>query len=149
MKHALARPGSATYRPWHEAVLRYCEGREPRYGAVWLTYYPNITVEYYPHSLVVSIVIPRGPEACTNVIEYYYPEDIVLFEREFVAAEQAAYRETAVEDAEICARITAGRKALFQQGLDEAGPYQSPMENGMRGFHEFLRQRLGPHLRQD
>ncbi len=146
VKDALARPGSAAYRSWHEAVLRYRDGKQPAYGAIWFTYYPNIMVEWYPHSLVVSIVVPRGPDACTNVIEYYYPEDIALFEREFVRAEQAAYRETAEEDAEICARITAGRRALYQQGISETGPYQSPMEDGMRHFHEYLRRHLERHL---
>ena len=34
-----------------------------------------------------------------------------------VAAEQAAYAETALEDAEICARMTAGRRALHRQGI--------------------------------
>jgi hypothetical protein len=92
--------------------------------------------------MVVSTIVPRGPEACSNVIEFYYPEDIALFEPEFVEAEQAAYRETAIEDAEICARMTAGRHALFQQGIDEAGPYQSPLEDGMRHFHEFVRRHI-------
>lgn len=146
VKNRLARPGSKTYEAWHQAVLRYDEGRSPRHGAIWLTYYPNIMVEWYPHSLIVSTVVPRGPEACTNVIEYYYPEDIALFEREFVEAEQAAYRETAIEDAEICARMTEGRRALYQQGVSETGPYQSPMEDGMRHFHEFLRRHLEPRL---
>ena len=146
MKNRLARPGSKTYEAWHQAVLRYDEGRSPRHGAIWLTYYPNIMVEWYPHSLIVSTIVPRGPEACTNVIEYYYPEDIALFEREFVEAEQAAYRETAIEDAEICARMTEGRRALHQQGISETGPYQSPMEDGMRHFHEFLRRHLEPRL---
>ena len=95
---------------------------------------------------MVTTIIPRGPEACTNVVEFYYPEDIVLFEREFVEAEQAAYRETAIEDAEICARMTAGRRALMQQGLNATGPYQSPLEDGMAHFHAFLRRQLEPHL---
>ncbi|HSQ02718.1 MAG TPA: aromatic ring-hydroxylating dioxygenase subunit alpha, partial [Burkholderiales bacterium] len=142
----LAKPGSEVYRRWHEQVLRYGEGRQPRQGAIWLTYFPNVMVEWYPHSLVVSTIIPRGPEACTNVVEFYYPEDIVLFEREFVEAEQAAYKETAIEDAEICARMTEGRRALLQQGINETGPYQSPLEDGMRHFHEFLRRELGPRL---
>jgi choline monooxygenase len=90
--------------------------------------------------------VPRGPEACTNVVEFYYPEDIALFEREFVEAEQAAYRETALEDAEIIERMTAGRRALLQQGLCETGPYQSPLEDGMRHFHEFVRREIEPHL---
>jgi len=146
VKNGLARAGSPAYAAWHNAVLRYREGRAPEHGAIWLTYYPNIMVEWYPHSLVVSTIVPRGPGACTNVIEYYYPEDIALFEREFVEAEQAAYNETAVEDAEICARMTQGRCALYQQGIDETGPYQSPLEDGMRHFHEFVRNQLGPHL---
>jgi len=96
---------------------------------------------------VVSTIIPRGPEACSNVVEYYYPEDIVLFEREFVEAEQAAYQETAIEDAEIIARMTEGRKALLQQGISETGPYQSPLEDGMEHFHQFVRREIAPHLR--
>src|SRR5512146_1121567 len=93
VNRALARPGSEVYRRWHEQVLRYNEGRTPKFGAIWLTYYPNIMIEWYPHSLVISTIIPRGPQACINVIEFYYPEEIALFEREFVEAEQAAYRE--------------------------------------------------------
>jgi choline monooxygenase len=146
VRRALSKPGSETYKRWHDEVLRRYEGGQPPHGAIWLTYFPNLMVEWYPHSLVVSTLVPRGPEACTNVVEFYYPEDIVLFEREFVEAEQAAYRETAVEDAEIINRITAGRRALVQQGLDERGPYQSPMEDGMQHFHESIRRELAPHL---
>jgi phenylpropionate dioxygenase-like ring-hydroxylating dioxygenase large terminal subunit len=80
------------------------------------------------------------------VVEFYYPGDIVLFERDFVEAEQAAYAETAIEDDEICRRMQAGRRALYQQGIDETGPYQSPMEDGMVHFHEFIRRQLSPHL---
>jgi len=146
IKKGLSRPGTPVYRKWHEALLRYNEGGEPPHGAIWLTYYPNIMVEWYPHALVVSTIVPRGPETCTNIIEFYYPEDIVLFEREFIEAEQAAYEETALEDAEICERMTAGRRALYQHGRNEVGPYQSPMEDGMLHFHEFLRRELTPHL---
>ena len=32
----------------------------PPHGAIWLTYYPNVMVEWYPHVLVVSTLIPRG-----------------------------------------------------------------------------------------
>jgi phenylpropionate dioxygenase-like ring-hydroxylating dioxygenase large terminal subunit len=87
-------------------------------------------------------LIPRGPQATTNVVEFYYPEEIVLFEREFIEAEQAAYMETAREDDEIALRMDAGRLALMKQGLNEVGPYQSPMEDGMQHFHEFLRRQM-------
>ncbi len=142
VRKGLSRPGSPVYAKWHEVLLRYTEGREPAHGAIWLTYYPNVMVEWYPHVLVISTIVPRGPDACSNVIEFYYPEEIALFEREFVAAEQAAYAETALEDVEICTRMTEGRRALYAQGRDESGPYQSPMEDGMVHFHEFVRREI-------
>jgi phenylpropionate dioxygenase-like ring-hydroxylating dioxygenase large terminal subunit len=138
----LSRSGSAVYRKWQESLLQYRGGVVPERGAIWLTYYPNIMVEWYPHVLVVSTIIPTGVESCRNVVEFYYPEEIALFEREFVEAEQAAYAETAVEDDEICRRMHQGRKLLYHLGREEHGPYQSPMEDGMVHFHEFMRHQL-------
>ena len=40
---------------------------------------------------------------------------------------------------EIAERMDAGRKALMLRGVNEAGPYQSPMEDGMQHFHEWYR----------
>ena len=81
-----------------------------------MVYYPNIMLEWYPHVLIVSTLIPRGVDATTNIVEFYYPEDIALFEREFVEAEQAAYLETAHEDDEIAERMDAGRKRALPAG---------------------------------
>ncbi len=146
INQGLRKPGSPTYAAWHEQVLKYYADETPPHGAIWLTYYPNIMIEWYPHVLVVSTVVPRSPERTINIVEFYYPEEIALFEREFVEAEQAAYRETAREDDFICARMERGRKALLAQGRNEVGPYQSPMEDGMQHFHEWLRRELGPHF---
>ncbi len=145
---SLAKPGSSTYAKWHEQVLgQYAHlGMNPQHGAVWLTYYPNIMVEWYPHVLVVSTLHPQGVNKTLNVVEFYYPEEIVEFEREFIEAEQAAYMETAVEDDEIGERMDRGRYALMRAGRNQVGPYQSPMEDGMLHFHEFYRRRLGAQL---
>ena len=78
-----------------------------------------------------------------NMVEFYDPEDIAAFEREFVEAQQAAYMETCVEDDEIALRMDAGRKALIQRGDNEFGPYQSPMEDGMQQFHAWYRGEMG------
>jgi phenylpropionate dioxygenase-like ring-hydroxylating dioxygenase large terminal subunit len=99
-------------------------------------------VEWYPHVLVVSTLVPKGPQKTLNVVEFFYPEEIAAFEREFVEAEQAAYAETCEEDDEIALRMDAGRKALMERGDDEAGPYQSPMEDGMQHFHEWYRRQM-------
>ena len=142
-KAGLARPATPAYEKWQRACLASLEGRAPKYGALWMTYYPNVMLEWYPNALVVSTIIARTPGLTTNVVEYYYPEEIGLFEREFVEAQQAAYLETALEDGALCARLQRGRRALYEQGLDDAGPYQSPMEDTMLHFHEWLRARLG------
>ena len=143
---SLAKPGSATYAKWHKAVLDYYGEKKPEHGAIWLTYYPNIMVEWYPHVLVVSTLIPTDVNKTTNVVEFYYPEDIVEFEREFVEAEQAAYMETAIEDDDIGERMDRGRLALFKEGRNEVGPYQSPFEDGMQHFHEFYRRIMEPQI---
>ena len=137
-----ASGGSPVYKRWQNALLAYRSGRPPKYGAIWLTYYPHVMVEWYPHVLTVSTLHPLGPRKTMNVVEFYYPEEIAAFEREFVEAQQAAYMETCVEDDEIALRMDAGRHALQQRGDDESGPYQSPMEDGMQHFHEWYRRAM-------
>ena len=140
---ALGRPGSDVYKKWHEVVLNYRAGQAPQQGAIWLTCYPTVMVEWYPHVLVVSTLFPQGPRKTLNMVEFFYPEEIFAFEREFVQAQQAAYMETCVEDDEIALRMDAGRKALMLRGDDEFGPYQSPMEDGMQQFHEWYQKAMG------
>ncbi|QDQ28397.1 aromatic ring-hydroxylating dioxygenase subunit alpha [Chitinimonas arctica] len=146
INNGLARAGSKSYAEWHKQVRDYYRGELPAHGAIWLTYYPNVMVEWYPHTLVISTLLPDGPRRYKSIVEFYYPEEIALFEPEFMAAEQAAYQETAVEDAEIIRRMEEGRQRLFREGRDEFGPYQSPMEDGMLHFHEFMRREMGSHM---
>ena len=142
----LSKPGSAKYGEWHRRLLQYRKDRfeqaVPRHGAIWLTYYPNVMVEWYPHVLVVSTLFPLGPQRTVNTVEFYYPEEIALFEREFIEAEQAAYMETCAEDDEIALRMDGGRLALMKRGENQVGPYQSPMEDGMQHFHEWYRRQV-------
>ena len=142
---ALVRAGSPTYQRWQHEVLKFRNGQPPQQGAIWLTYYPTVMVEWYPHVLVVSTLFPRGPRKTLNLVEFFYPEEIAAFEPEFVQAQQAAYMETCIEDDEIALRMDAGRQALMERGDDEAGPYQSPMEDGMQQFHEWYRREMGHH----
>ena len=144
VSNAFGKPGSKVYQRWHDALLQYRNGAAPERGAIWLTYYPHIMVEWYPHVLTVSTLHPMGPNKTLNQVEFFYPEEIAAFEREFVEAQQAAYMETCLEDDEIGERMDAGRKALLQRGDNEVGPYQSPMEDGMQHFHGWYRREMGP-----
>jgi phenylpropionate dioxygenase-like ring-hydroxylating dioxygenase large terminal subunit len=100
-------------------------------------------IEWYPHVLTISTLIPQGPQKTLNVVEFYYPEEVAAFERDLVESQRAAYLETCAEDDEIAERMDAGRKALYERGDDEFGPYQNPMEEGMRHFHLWYRQQMG------
>jgi phenylpropionate dioxygenase-like ring-hydroxylating dioxygenase large terminal subunit len=139
LNNQLKKPGSRVYAKWHDAVLRHHGGKLPDCGAIWLTYYPNVMIEWYPGVLCISTLHPLGPNKTRNIVEFYYPEEIVWFEREFIEAERAAYMETCIEDDEIAQRMDAGRAALLARGQNEVGPYQSPMEDGMQHFHEWYR----------
>ena len=141
-QNLLAQAGSPVYERWHRQLMQYRNGELPAHGAIWLTYYPHIMVEWYPHVLTVSTLHPISVDKTLNTVEFYYPEDIAAFEREFVEAQRAAYMETCVEDDEIAERMDAGRKALYRRGVNEAGPYQSPMEDGMQHFHEWYRRQM-------
>lgn len=136
------RPGTEAYKVWHDVLLRYQDGRLPEQGAIWLAYYPHVMIEWYPQVLTVSTLHPTAVDRTLNVVEFFYPEEIVHFEREFIEAQQAAYMETAVEDDEIAERMDAGRRVLWQRGDDEAGPYQSPLEDGMHHFHTWYRRMM-------
>ena len=140
----LGKAGSPVYERWQDALLQYRNGEPPKYGAIWLTYYPHIMVEWYPHVLTVSTLYPLGPRKTMNMVQFFYPEEIAAFEREFVEAQQAAYMETCKEDDEIAERMDAGRHALLRRGDNEVGPYQSPMEDGMQHFHEWYRGAMAP-----
>ncbi len=139
----LGAAGSPVFERWHRALLEYQDGAPIPYGAIWLTYYPHVMVEWYPHTLTVSTLVPVAPQKTLNVVEFFYPEAIAAFEREFVHAQQTAYMETCREDDEIAERMDAGRLALLRRGEDATGPYQSPMEDGMQHFHEWYLARMG------
>jgi choline monooxygenase len=146
IQNLLKKSGSPAYQKWHDVLMQYRNGELPKQGAVWLTYYPHIMVEWYPHVLTVSTLYPQGVDQTLNMVEFYYPEEIAAFEPEFMEAQRAAYMETCREDDEIAERMDAGRRALMQRGACEVGPYQSPMEDGMQHFHEWYRARMGQAL---
>ena len=51
-------------------LLKYRNGELPERGAIWLTYYPHIMVEWYPHVLTVSTLHPVSPTKTLNMVEF-------------------------------------------------------------------------------
>lgn len=46
VNHALSKFGSPKYQKWQEQILKFRNGAAPPYGAIWLTLFPNIMVEW-------------------------------------------------------------------------------------------------------
>ena len=96
-------------RPVYQQVARrsccsYRDGKPPKHGAIWLTYYPHVMVEWYPHVLMVSTLLPQGAAARRSTwSSSSTPRRSSPSSASSSRPQQAAYMETCVEDDEIAA----------------------------------------------
>lgn len=139
---------SAASEPYrrYTRLVSDLRGRPPSHATLWFCLYPNVMLEWYPEALAVSFLVAESAGSTLNVVDLFYPRDVIDAHPEIVEAHQAAYDESAAEDRFIVERIDQGRRALWRQGLDDAGPYQEPLEDGMGHFHRWLRAQVQPHL---
>lgn len=131
--------GSPIFDEYQRVLLDVFEGQAPEFGAIWLTYFPNTLIEWYPHANIVTTYDPLSPKRTRLCSQYYFRRSIRESRPDFVAASHAMFAEVTAEDHDVTARLHEGRQALFQQGIEYQGPYQEPMEQGLRHFHLFLR----------
>lgn len=134
----LDRPCTKVYDRWKRAVKDEHGQDLPKYGAVWMTIFPNIMIEWYPKTLVISTLIPESPQLTRNHVEFYYHEDVAYFNPDYIEAQQAAYMETVEEDDTIALRMDQGRLSLLRQGLQDQGPCHQDLERGIPHFYQFL-----------
>ena len=138
----------ATYERWHKAVLDYLPRRACRaHGAIWLTYYPNIMVEWYPHVLVVSTLDPARPSTARST------SSSSTIPRRSRCSSASSSRPSRPRTSRRRARTTRSPSGwtpaaarCTRRGAARSGPYQSPMEDGMQHFHEFYRREMRLHL---
>jgi phenylpropionate dioxygenase-like ring-hydroxylating dioxygenase large terminal subunit len=135
----LERVGSPLFAEYQKILADVQRGRQPPFGAVWLCYYPNAVIEWYPHTLVISTYQPLAPERTRVCSQYYFTPEIARDRRDYVAAAHAIFGEVGREDLEITELLHHGRRMLYQQGRDDRGPYHEPMEQGLLHFHRFLK----------
>lgn len=134
--------GSENYKKLHESVMKAYGDNLPRYGAIWIYIYPNIMVEWYPHTMAISTIHPRDPQTCINHVEYYYNKEIFEKYPEYYEAIENVYTETAKEDEEACLLLDAGRKSLYLRGENLKGPCDPFLEAGVQKFYEYINSRM-------
>jgi choline monooxygenase len=130
--------GTEIYKDWQKSVMDAHQEGMPRYGAIWMLIYPNIMIEWYPNTLVVSTVYPTGPNTCVNHVEFYYPEQLFKENPSYFENEKRAYMETAQEDNEACLLLEEGRKSLYLNNHQEYGPIDSFLEAGVDKFYTYI-----------
>jgi phenylpropionate dioxygenase-like ring-hydroxylating dioxygenase large terminal subunit len=119
-------------------VLRFNNGQLPKHGAIWLTYYPNIMVEWYPNVLCISTLHPWARARRATSSSSTTPRKSRCSSASS-SRPSAPPMETCVEDDEIAERMDAGRLALMKRGDQRDRPLPVPMEDGMQHFHEWYR----------
>lgn len=108
---------------------------DTEHGALWLTIYPNIMLEWYPNTLVVSSIWPTdNPNESFNIIEYHHLDAVSAFDNIFVDVQLESYRSTANEDADICELIQLGRINAL-----ESYKTHPVLEKGIEKFYDFVR----------
>jgi hypothetical protein len=105
-------------------------------------------VEWLGGCLALSIAEPAGAGESINRVAFAYPKGIAESHPELVAAHQAAYWETALEDDEIARRIQSGRDCLSRRGEHQAGPAHPHLEAGIVKFHEWLSEEMARRNRK-
>jgi phenylpropionate dioxygenase-like ring-hydroxylating dioxygenase large terminal subunit len=138
--------GSPIYDLWKSKINEQSGDTKPGFGAIWLTIYPFYMIEWYPNVIVVSHLVPDEVDRCRNIIEFYYPEETILFDQDYIDAQQAAYNETALEDKVICEKMQEGRRLLFKNKQEDVGPYHEPLEDGLKHFHQWYQLEMSSYL---
>lgn len=128
---------------WATIDRMHAENRPP-HGALWLTMYPGVMVEWYPHVLVISTLRPNGPEGCINHVEYYVHRDWHRPEHKNRAQDifedaEKAYQRSAKEDQEICQSMHESYRAMWQSGDHFVGPFHPHLEQGITEFFRYIR----------
>lgn len=107
------------------------------YGGVWLWRYPNTTLSVFPDGMNTSSIVPMGWRRTRLVYNFYF--------RDTSPEAMAAHDETIArncgiveEDFGICEIVQGNLEA----GLYDRGPLSPRQEEGVRYFHEMVRQSL-------
>jgi choline monooxygenase len=138
----LETAGSSVYQQWHDQIKEIYGDNIPRYGAIWIYLYPNIMIEWYPHTIAISTIYPVTPNKCVNHVEYYYKKDLYDNHPQFYHAIEKVYEETAKEDEQACLLLDKGRKALYINGENEMGPCDEFLEAGLQHFYDYINKKF-------
>jgi choline monooxygenase len=107
------------------------------YGGVWLWRYPNTTLSVFPEGMNMSRILPGGPDRTRLIYNFFFADDseaAMARQRDTIARNCQVVR----EDFGICETSQGNLEA----GIFQRGPLSPRHEEGVRHFHDLLRQSL-------
>jgi phenylpropionate dioxygenase-like ring-hydroxylating dioxygenase large terminal subunit len=131
--------GSPLFGEYQKVLMDVLAGRRPPFAAIWLCIFPGQLFEWYPFCMVATSYTPLSPTRTQLRSEYYFDREIAQTRRDYVEISLATLDEVTREDHEAAVALQNGRRALWERGDDLQGPYQLPMEQGLKRFHDCLR----------
>jgi len=110
--------------------------------ALYLWMFPNFMINRYGPCMDSNLVIPRGPDRCEVIYEFFFMETEGPAARQFIEESMAQSAVTQREDIAICESVQLG---LGSTSYDR-GRYAPQVEMGEHHFHRLLGARLDEAL---
>ncbi len=134
-------PPAATpkFAAYQKVLMDVLAGQRPPYAAIWMCLFSGQLIEWYPFAVVATTYTPLSPTRTRLRSEYFFDRQIAETRRDYVETGLAVLDEVTSEDHMASQTLQNGRQALFAAGENLQGPYQMPMEQGLRRFHNCLR----------
>lgn len=85
-------------------------GWDEGWGAIFCTVFPGFMVEFFPHTMVISQLVPISDKVTANYLQIYY-DSVVAENYDFQNAFGDAYAETAGEDGALQDLLEDGRSS--------------------------------------
>jgi phenylpropionate dioxygenase-like ring-hydroxylating dioxygenase large terminal subunit len=139
LRWPLPPAGTPNFAEFQKILTDVLKGRRPPFAAIWLCLFSGQLVEWYPYTVVVTTYQPLSPTRTRLRSEFYFDRQIAETRRDYVEIGLAVLDEVTGEDHAAAVTLHNGRRALYERGENRQGPYQLPMEQGLKRFHDCLR----------
>jgi len=110
--------------------------------ALYLWLFPNFMINRYGPCMDTNHVIPRGPDRCEVIYDFFFMDDDGPDARRFIEESVAQSAVTQREDIAICESVQLGLRSTSY----DRGRYAPRVEMGEHHFHRLLAARLGAEL---
>jgi choline monooxygenase len=138
--------GSKLFDEYQRVLIDVSQGKRPEFAAVWLCLFSGQLIEWYPYCFVVTTYTPLSPRRTRLRSEYFFDRQVAETRRDYVEIGLATLDEVTGEDQKASEALEHGRAATYIRGDELQGPYQLPLEQGIKRFHDCLRSIVLPSI---